>query len=88
MAGGDRRDAAVGPMRTRNVPAHSRGEAQGVRWAAVAPRPAFCPDGARVEGGLRAPGSAAAVAARGRRCVRIGSITDARVMNATIRIVP
>ena len=58
----------------------------GGREARDAPRRA----GARVDGGLRAPARAAwsACAARVRRCVRIWSITDVCVMNATIRIAP
>jgi len=43
------------------------------------------PDGPRVDGGLRAP-PWAAVVARVRRCVRIRSITDGFVMQATRRI--
>ena len=43
--------------------------------------------GARVDGGLRGPAWASR-AAQVRRCVRIWSITDAWVMNATMRIAP
>ena len=43
--------------------------------------------GTRVDGGLRGP-ACASRAARVRRCARIWSITDAWVMNATMRIAP
>ena len=43
------------------------------------------PDGLRVDGGLRARPAAEA---RGRRCVRIWSITDGWVMHAMIRMGP
>jgi hypothetical protein len=63
---------------------------QGTSWGAagaVGRRLALGFDGTRVDGGLRAPDRSWA-AARGRRCVRIWSITDACVMNATIRMGP
>ena len=64
-----------------------RGEAQWVRCTAAARRGASGPAGPRVDGALRAP-AWAACAARVRRCVRILSITEACVINATIRIAP
>ena len=75
------------------VAAGRRGRAQGTvgasadgRGARDAPRLA----GARVDGGLLAPAWVACAAreARVRRCARIWSITDAWVMNATMRMAP
>ena len=83
---------AIGSPRTPNVPARSRGVGAAVLMGRSGRRPTcggrVTPLGSRGPasiGGLRAPVWAAA-AGRARRCARIWSITDACVMNATIRI--
>ncbi len=67
-----------------------RGRAQGAVGASAdgrAARAVLRLAGARVDGGLRGP-ACASRAARVRRWVRIWSITDVCVMNATTRIAP
>ncbi len=87
--GAGRFGTAAHNERPRRTPARE-GDVQAAWWGAGraagrrrAPRATDAP----VEGGLRAPGRAAA-AARVRRCVRIWPITVVCVMHATIRMVP